>query len=125
MKRITEAEWAKLTDGVPPKQKASKYGNRRIESDGILHDSIKESKRWQDLSMMQRIGEISDLKRQVEFKLSVNGTLICKYVADFTYQKSGETVIEDVKSDATRKNRAYRIKNKLMKACHGINIFEI
>ena len=39
------------------------------------------------------------------------------YVADFIYQEvaSGKLICEDVKSDATRKDKAYIIKRKLFK----------
>ena len=33
--------------------------------------------------------------------------------------------LEDVKSEFTRKDPVYRLKNKLMKACHGIDIREV
>ena len=47
-----------------------KYGNRKTRtSDGILHDSRKEALRWQQLLLLERAGEITDLKRQVEFLL--------------------------------------------------------
>jgi hypothetical protein len=65
-------------------------------------------------------GEITHLNCHVPFKLSV-----CTYEADFTYLKNGVLVVEDVKSVATKKNRAYRMKNKLMKAELNIEIVEI
>jgi len=34
-------------------------------------------------------------------------------------------VIEDVKSPVTRKLPAYRLKKRLMLACHGITIVEV
>jgi len=34
-------------------------------------------------------------------------------------------VVEDVKSEFTRKDPVYRLKYKLMKACHGIDIREV
>ena len=47
---------------------------------------------------------------------------IAKYVADFTYEdKHGNLVVEDVKGRATA---TYRLKKKLMLACHGIEIVE-
>jgi hypothetical protein len=48
-----------------------------------------------------------------------------KYVADFTYMRDGKMVVEDVKSDATRKNRAYIQKRKQMLDKHGITVKEI
>lgn len=48
------------------------------------------------------------------------------YVADFVYTdlKTGKKVVEDVKSEATRKDKAYVIKRKLMLYLKGIKIHE-
>lgn len=51
----------------------------------------------------------------------------CAYVADFVYQDAhtGELVVEDVKSEATKKKESYIIKRKLMLWVLGIRIKEI
>jgi len=51
----------------------------------------------------------------------------CEYWADFRYkiQATGETVVEDVKSEMTRKLSTYVMKRKLMKSVHGISIKEV
>ena len=101
-----------------PVAKRSKYGNRKgVELDGIKFDSIAEAKRWSELTLLQRAGEITDLKRQVVINCIVNDQPICKYIADFTYQKStGESVAEDVKGFETA---LFRLKAKLVRACTG------
>ena len=99
----------------------SKFGNVKTQVDGITFDSKLEAARWQELLLEQRAGEVSNLRRQVSYPLVVNGTLVCRYVADFVYTKAGEEIIEDSKGMATD---AYRIKKKLMLACHGITIKE-
>ncbi len=76
------------------------------------------------LCEQQRRGAISDLRRQVPYKLMVNDKLVCKYVADHVYVENGETVVEDVKSEFMSKNPVFRIKKKLMAACLGIEIRE-
>lgn len=104
-----------------PKIKRAKYGNIKIELDGYTFDSKKEARRYVELRMLIASGEITDLQLQVVFQLSV-----CKYVCDFTYiTREGEYIVEDVKSKATRKNRVYRLKNKLMLAELNIQIKEI
>ena len=71
---------------------------------------------------MQEAGLISDLKLQHNFTLReaytlpdgerVTGTV---YKADFTYYDSaGNFIVEDVKSEATKKNSVYQLKKKLM-----------
>lgn len=62
----------------------SKYRNKKTEADGLIFDSQKEARRWGDLKIMERAGEIIDLKRQVQYALEINGQLICSYKADFT-----------------------------------------
>ena len=74
---------------------------------------------------MEARGEISELHEQVTFKFAHNDIKICSYIADFTYNKNGKEVVEDVKSEITRKLPAYRIKCKLMKAFYNIDIKEI
>lgn len=107
----------------------SKYGAVRVRTvDGIEHDSKKEAARWQELNLMLRARLIDDLQRQVRFELipKQEGERPCTYIADFVYidRKTGEKIVEDVKSPATR-TEAYRIKRKLMLYVHGIRIREI
>lgn len=109
-------------------KKNNKYNNiKTITLDGIEHDSKKEAKRWMELCLLQRAGEISDLKRQVPFELipKQEGERAVKYIADFVYTERGKQVVEDVKSLATRKKESYIIKRKLMLFIHHIRIKEI
>ena len=101
--------------------RSTKYGNRKTTVDGIEFDSRKEAARWLELRLLQRTGEISGLQRQVVFELVPKsrdpfGHYVppVTYKADFTYFEKGKLVVEDVKSDATRKLPEYRIKKKLM-----------
>ena len=102
-----------------------KYRNQPITMDGIRFDSKKEAMRWSELLLLERAGDISLLSRQPIYHLSINGVMVCKYAADFEYFFEGNKIVEDVKSPATRKNPTYRIKKKLMKAIHGIDIVEV
>ena len=47
-----------------------------------------------------------------------------KYIADFSYTKDGETVVEDVKSAAT-KTPEYILKRKMMLWEFGIEVKEV
>ena len=112
-----------------------KYGNRKTVLDGVEFDSRKEARRFCDLKLMERAGEIYDLQRQVPFILipkqrDESGRVIereVKYIADFTYRdcKTGRLTVEDVKSPATRKNKEYVIKRKLLLYRHGLRIKEV
>lgn len=109
----------------------SKYGNRKTWLDGILFDSRREAGRWAELTLMQRAGEISELRRQVRFCLipailNDNGKTRQRavfYVADFVYRtRDGALVAEDAKGVRTD---VYKIKKKLMLWRHGIEIREV
>lgn len=105
----------------------SKYFN--IRENGF--DSRKEERRFAELRLLERAGVISDLKRQVAIELLpaqyIDGRCVeraVKYVADFTYTEKGLPVVEDVKSEITRKNKDYIIKRKLLLYVHGIRLRE-
>jgi hypothetical protein len=110
-----------------------KYGNRKVtDAEGNVHDSSKEYRRWCELQLRERAGEISELRRQVVFDIVWNGRLVCKYIADATYVENatGAKVVEDTKPDDAkfRKTLAYRhykLKAALMLACHGIEVREV
>lgn len=127
--------------------KRNKYGSRKITRDGMTFDSLKEYRKFRELHLLKKAGEIADLKRQVEFELipaqfeevptgeyykrgertgQPKMKRVCleqsvKYIADFTYTKNGETIVEDTKGFRTAD---YIIKRKLMLYRHGIKIKE-
>ncbi|RQT38682.1 DUF1064 domain-containing protein [Burkholderia contaminans] len=111
-----------------------KYRNTKCEHNGIKFDSEKERSRWFHLNQLQSAGLIRDLELQVAFVLTDrmqrdDGTWerASKYVADFVYvdAETGNQVVEDVKSVATRKNPTYIQKRKTMLARYGITIKEV
>ena len=102
-----------------------KYRNTKTVIDGVTFDSKKESARYSDLKLMHRAGAITDLTLQPKFDIVINGQKVCSYIADFSYVENGVTVVEDVKSEMTRKLPTYRLKKKLMRVVHGIAIREI
>jgi hypothetical protein len=103
-----------------------KYGNRKVEADGITFDSQKEGRRYWELKLMRQKGEIRDLECHPVFRFDLNGVRIGRYTADFRYvdAATGETIVEDVKSEAT-KTTAYRLRKRLMKAFHSIDVKEV
>ncbi|MCR9215282.1 MAG: DUF1064 domain-containing protein [Proteobacteria bacterium] len=101
-----------------------KYRNIPVEEDGIRFDSKKERNRYLELKILKQHGIIANLELQPSFQLTAHGFPICKYRADFSYQEKGKLVVEDVKSKATI-TPVYRLKKKLMKAEHGIEIREV
>ncbi len=114
----------------PPQTR--KYRNKVVEdAEHGRFDSQKEFKRFLELKLLEKAGEIANLRRQDRISLDVNQEHICDYVSDFRYiekipnqEGKWRIVIEDVKSPATKKLSTYRIKKKLVKALYGIEIRE-
>ena len=112
----------------------NKYGNHRVEVDGIKFDSKKEAERWLVLKDKERLGRICNLRRQVTYLLIPRQTRSdgkverkCTYIADFVYTDvwKDKEIVEDVKSEITRKQPEYIIKRKLMLKVCGIEISEV
>ena len=102
-----------------------KYNNTKIRVDGRLFDSKAEAARWQELQLLERAGEITELERQVEYELipKQKGERAVKYIADFRYvDNEGKTVVEDTKGVKTP---VWIIKRKLMLRVHGIRVREV
>jgi hypothetical protein len=99
----------------------NKYRNIKTEVDGITFHSKKEAARYSDLKLLERAGQIKDLRIQVPFLFELNDVRICKYFADFVYRENGKEVVEDCKGKRTKD---YMIKRKLMKAFFAIEILE-
>ena len=107
----------------------SKYRNRKLEVDGHVFDSRKEVARYEALRLMEQLGQIRNLELQPQFKCNVCGKKICTYRADFAYEQPNENrqyvrIVEDVKSEPTRRNPVYRLKKKLVEALYNIEIRE-
>lgn len=108
----------------------SKYNSQRTFSSGKMYDSRREAERARILRLMQKAGEITNLKEQVKFELIpaqyINGKCVERavtYIADFTYiDKSGNLIVEDAKGVRTEK---YIIKRKLMLYVYGIRVQEV
>lgn len=108
----------------------SKYNSKKTVVDGQEFDSKKEARRYQELLLLEKAGEIKNLSRQVKFVLipsqrDENGKVVereCSYKADFTYEEGIKTVVEDVKGYRTKE---YIIKRKLMLYQYGIRIREV
>lgn len=98
-----------------------KYRNVPTTVDGIRFASKAEAKRYQELKLLERAGEVSDLVLQRRFQLTTGeGIKIAVYVCDFDYlDADGNRVTEDVKGIETP---AFKIKAKLFEAQYGRKI---
>lgn len=121
----------------------SKYHSRKVTVDGITYDSMKEYRRFKELSLLERAGAIQNLQRQVKYVLIPaqraftneidkkgnfkKGKLLereCSYIADFVYvdMQTGRLTVEDTKGFRTKD---YIIKRKLMLWVYGIQVREV
>lgn len=100
----------------------NKYRNKKVIVDDYIFDSIQESKRYKELKLLLRAGEISNLELQPRFLLQEsfkkNGKTYRKieYVADFKYTEKGKTIVEDVKGMQTD---VFKIKHKLFEKIYS------
>ena len=115
---LTRELSAKPTEGEKPRPK---YGNRKTQVDGITFDSKHESEVYAELKLRRRAGEIAALAMQVRFRLGER----IEYVADFVAIDASGAHVIDAKSEATRRDKVYRIKKKLMREKWGIEIEEV
>jgi len=120
---------------APKMGRPSKYRNKRVLGG---YASIKEGKRAAELKLLEKAGQIRNLREQVPFVLIPSqvdtwGHCLerpCRYVADFVYDEQvknvagfygWQEVVEDCKGMRTDE---YVIKRKLMLHVHKIRIRE-
>jgi hypothetical protein len=140
-KRWSEKDLRDLGCGKHLEQETKKgrYGNvNKIEHDGITFDSKREFLRYQDLKILERAGEIRELKVHPKYPIIIadipiriyskryhkNGRQLT-YEADFEYWRYDKPqghghlwklVIEDVKMQSGFRTEVYKIKQGLMRA---------
>lgn len=100
-----------------PVQKESKYHAQKVEVDGKKFDSKHESKDYLKLKSMEDSGIISNLQTQVSFELQPKYTTkdgrkvrSISYIADFVYERDGQTYVQDSKGFRTKE---YALKRKM------------
>jgi hypothetical protein len=123
MRRETKAErdaWTEHVEGLQVVR--PKYGNVRSGKYASKHEAEVAA----NLAALERGNLIENLREQVSFTLvEGRGKLRpIRYVADFTYEDDlGVMHICDAKGYA--KNPVYRLKKKLLKLLHGLDIEEL
>ena len=107
--------------------KRSKYGAVKQTVDGEVFDSAKEARRYGELVIRQRVGEIENVQRQPQYLITRDGVVLASYRADFRYQLRATRawVVEDVKGGQATRTEAYRLRKVFVEAQHGIQIQEI
>ena len=107
----------KSNNAKPNKFNVAPKADRTLN--GINFDSKREMQRFSELSLLEKAGQITNLRRQVPLRIDVNGQHICIYKADFQYFEDGKEVTEDSKGVATPE---FKLKAKLVRAVLGITI---
>jgi hypothetical protein len=106
----------------------SKYHAVPLEVDGIRFASTREARRYGELRLLERAGQIWDLTLQPSFELHApvnNGPRLAPvgvYRADFVYATKDGTVVEDAKGVRTA---LYRWKRKHVELEYGVRIVEV
>lgn len=124
-------------------KKTNKYGNKKVEYDGIVFDSKKEKDRYVVLKDAETKGVIKNLKTQVKFELipAIREQYIKQlktkekteertvqkaitYTCDFQYEKDGVKIVEDVKASpkTAALDKAFLLKEKLFRFKYGFPI---
>ena len=87
----------------------SKYGAKKTMVGDVQFASKKEAQRYMELQLLERAGEISNLRRQVKIDLIGQHRPLytrtgrkMRYTADFAYVEDGVEVIEECKGHWTR-----------------------
>jgi hypothetical protein len=121
----------------------SKYHATPLVVDGIRFASTREARRYGELKLLERAGQIWDLTLQPTFALHAPGTAVIQvastgpgdlgyrhvpappigvYRADFAYATKTGTVVEDVKGVRTA---LYQWKKKHVEVEYGVRIVEV
>lgn len=113
----------------------NKYRNKRTVGG---YSSKKEGKRAAELKLLEKAGEIRNLREQVMYvlipsQLAEDGSCLerpCKYFADFVYEEKAKfTLVKGVWAEVVEDTKGFRtaeyiIKRKLMLMVHKIAIRE-
>jgi len=121
------------TPSDEPALKQSKYHNVKVIVDGEKFDSKKEAQHWAELKLRERIGDISDLRRQVPYDLRcpvdwnpTGQAVVATYIADFVFVDSkGLTHVQDCKGGSATKTQVYMLKKRWLAIQSNIEIEEI
>jgi hypothetical protein len=112
MEKMSAAEYRNISGNT---QKTKKYRNNPITTPDGWFQSVGEYWRWRVLKLLERKGFISNLKRQVSYRLTNKkpGQLSVFWRPDFEYAENGILTVEDYKSPVTAKISAFRNKVKM------------
>jgi hypothetical protein len=99
-----------------------RYKATKATTENGKFDSMGEAARFAQLKLYERMGLLTDLKKQVAFKLSVNKGHM-RYTADFCYKPKGSSlyVLEDYKPRGW--NREQLFQRFIMRNIFGVEVY--
>ena len=105
----------------------NKFHAEKVELDGFTFGSGDEARRYTELLLLQRAGEIRALQVHPVYHFWVRGILVGHYTPDFEYQTAvgSELIVEDVKGGKATRTEAYGLRKRLLWACLGIRVKEV
>jgi hypothetical protein len=106
---------------MPFQKKSHKYGAQPVTINGIRFASKAEGARYRILILLEKAGQVTELKLQPRYPLVACGATIGHYQADFEYFIGDLRIVEDVKGFKTP---LYRWKKKHFEAQYGLSIRE-
>jgi hypothetical protein len=87
----------------------NKYGAKKTQVGEVTFDSKKEAQRFMELQLLERAGEITNLRRQIKIDLMGQHRPLhtrtgrkMRLTVDFAYIEDGVEVLEDAKGMWTR-----------------------
>lgn len=106
--------------------------SERTSIEGIVFDSKAELRRWEELKLLEKAGEITGLVRQPRVaSMVIDGRQVvirsagfpngrpARYTADFAYFQNGNRIWEEYKG---RDDRESRFRRAVVEAMFGIEI---
>lgn len=113
--------------------KSGKIQHVKIKVGDVEFDSIAEHDRYIELLLMQKAGVISDLECHPSYEVipkqeTPEGRQNFRnviYTPDFRYKRDGKEIVEEVKSEFTRKEKDYVLRRKMLYFTKGIYVEEI
>ena len=111
-----------------------KIPHQKFKVGDLEFDSMAEHDRYIELKVMQKAGRITDLECHPSYEIlpkqetppGKQNFRAVVYTPDFRYRKAdGTEVVEEVKSEYTRKEKDYIIRRKLILYTLGIYVEEV
>lgn len=102
----------------------SKFGNVKLNTPSGLFDSRLEYQQFLDLNLLEKVGKISNLQRQVRIKLGQSEKCKVHYIADFVYfdNEKKAWIIHDTKGFETPE---FKLKLKWLLDTYAGFIFKV